>query len=94
MQKPNGVLDSLTRKKAQLEARIQALKAKEATQSRKDETRRKILIGSYVLEKHLKSNSFDKLLAELDQFLFKANDRLLFGLEPREESKQTAPQID
>lgn len=85
--KTNLTLDTLVKKKEQLEARIQNLKAKEAMQQRKDETRRKILVGSYILDKHQKTGSLEKLFSELDKFLFKPYDRALFGFEPRKEEK-------
>lgn len=85
--KNNLTLDALVKKKEQLEARIQNIKAKEATQQRKDETRRKILIGSYILDKYQKAGSLEKLFLELDKFLFKPYDRELFGFEPRKEEK-------
>ncbi len=78
-------LDNLLKKQEQLAARIQALQAKEVTQQRKDETRRKILIGAYVLDKYEKLDSYEKLIEELDVFLFKKQDRSLFGLAAREE---------
>lgn len=81
--KRNLTLETLVKRKEQLEAKIQNLKAKEATQYRKDETRRKILVGSYILDKHDKEGTYEKLISELDKFLFKPYDRELFGLEPR-----------
>jgi large subunit ribosomal protein L7/L12 len=88
--KNNLTLDALIKKKEQLEARIQNIKAREAMQQRKDETRRKILVGSYILDKHQKAGSLEKLFSELDKFLFKPYDRELFGLEPRKEEKVPA----
>ncbi|MBN9289467.1 MAG: hypothetical protein BGO43_12055 [Gammaproteobacteria bacterium 39-13] len=79
----NLALETLVKKKEQLEARIQNIKAKEAAQYRKDETRRKILVGSYILDKHDKAGTLDTLFIELDKFLFKPYDRELFGLEPQ-----------
>lgn len=94
MTKENPILDGLIKRKEQLEARIQNLKAKEATQQRKDDTRRKILVGSYVIDKHLKAGNFDRLVSELDKFLFKTNDRALFGLASREEEKSATSKLE
>jgi large subunit ribosomal protein L7/L12 len=47
-------LDQLTRKREELNAQIQALKAKENQKRRKEDTKRKILIGGVVM-KMLKS---------------------------------------
>ncbi len=87
-------LEALMKKRAQLDARIQNLKAKEASQQRKDDTRRKILVGSYILDKNQKSGTMEKIIQELDKFLSKPNDRALFGLTPREEKVpyQTQPE--
>ena len=85
--KSNLTLDTLVKKKEQLEARIQNMKAKEAMQQRKDETRRKILVGSYILDKNQKAGSLEKLLSELDKFLFKPYDRALFGFDARKDEK-------
>ncbi len=82
-----SVLEKLIEQKSQLEARIQSEKIKAASQHRKDETRRKILVGSYCLEKYMKSGSFEKLITELNSFLFKDSDRALFGLAPREQKE-------
>lgn len=85
--KTNLTLDTLVKKKEQLEARIQNMKAKEAMQQRKDETRRKILVGSYILDKHQKAGTIENLFTELDNFLFKPFDRALFGFDARKEEK-------
>jgi hypothetical protein len=86
-------LEALIKKRAQLDTRIQNLKAKEASQQRKDDTRRKILVGSYILDKYQKSGTMEKIIQELDKFLSKPNDRALFGLTPRDEKApyQTQP---
>jgi len=85
MSKTNIALESLLKRQEQIAARIESLKAKEATQQRKDDTRRKILIGAYILDKHDKADSMSSLIVELDRFLFKPNDRSLFGLPPKNE---------
>ena len=76
----NSALEALLKKQAMIEARIQLLKSKEAGQKRKDDSRKKILAGAYLLEKHEKAGTFEELLQELDGFLSRKNDRLLFGL--------------
>jgi len=77
-------LEGLRKQQSQIQARIQSLLAKEAIQARKDDTRRKILAGSYILERYEKARAYEKLVAELDLFLFRKHDRALFGLPPRE----------
>ncbi|MBS0286688.1 MAG: mobilization protein [Proteobacteria bacterium] len=87
-------LEALMKKRAQLDAKIQNIKAKEASQQRKDDTRRKILVGSYILDKYQKSGTMEKIIQELDKFLSKPNDRALFGLTPHDEKApyQTQPE--
>ena len=83
-------LEELRKKQSQIAARIQTLQTKEVHQKRKDDTRRKILAGSYILDKYEKSGMFERLVAELDKFLFKKHDRELFGLKVRETDKVAA----
>ena len=59
-------------------------KAKE--QERKDETRRKILIGAMCLQKMKSDDEFNhRVLAYLDKYLTEDRDRKLFNLVPRAE---------
>jgi membrane-bound lytic murein transglycosylase len=64
-------------------ARIARLKAKKRESTRKQDTRRKILAGSLLLER---IESDERIKAwferELDGFLTRDSDRKLFGLEP------------
>lgn len=76
-------LERLLKQKQQLEVRIKVLQTKTQRQSRKDDTRRKILAGAYLLNKCDSKNKMEELVQELDQFLFRPNDRNLFGLPPR-----------
>ena len=80
-QSGNHRLDSLTAKRDQLNAQIQAIRAREQAQKRKDDTRRKVLIGSVFLKMikdgEMKQEQLDRIL---DKHLDKTRDRLLFGL--------------
>ena len=78
----------LTQKRQQLNAQIQALKSKEAAQKRKEDTKRKILIGG-VLLKMLKTGEMpeDRLMQILDKHLDKDADRTLFDLPERPKTK-------
>ena len=82
-------LDKLTIKRQQLNAQIQALKAKESAQKRKKDTKRKVLIGSVVL-KMLDTGEMpeERLNQILDKHLIRDADRALFGLQPRQETKE------
>lgn len=77
-------LEQLQKRRDQLNAQIQAIKSREAQQARKQETRRKILVGAAVLDR-VKRGEWpeDRLLAMLDSFLEKPIDRSLFELPPR-----------
>ncbi|MDJ0718058.1 MAG: mobilization protein [Prochloraceae cyanobacterium] len=74
-------IKSLEEKKKQLEARIQKLKAQESAKKRKEDTRRKILLGALV--QHLILTGYwseSEIHKQLDKFLTKSIDRKLFGL--------------
>ncbi len=88
-------VQDLLKKKLQLQARIQMMQAKEETQKRKDDTRRKILVGAYIIDKHGRTDTIESLLEGLDMFLFRKGDRALFGLPAREEGDgdNTKPEL-
>jgi hypothetical protein len=71
-------LEQLKMRQVRLENRLHYLAAKQA---RRDETRRKILIGATILTK-IERGEFDqkKLEAMLDEALTRKDDRALFGL--------------
>ena len=69
----------------QLKAQQQALQAREkkklADQQRSDDTRRKILLGAYMLKKMGESDfEKQKILAELNEYLVEPRDRRLFEI--------------
>lgn len=84
---PKQTLESISKKKAHLTARLQLLTQKEVSQKRKVETRKKILAGAYILEKHEREGTMTAFVKELDAFLIRAHDRILFGLPNKEEVK-------
>jgi hypothetical protein len=78
MSKPN--LNKLLQQKAELEARIQQTKNREAMEERKRDTRRKILAGAYVIK--LADNDLKKLGRELiSAGMLEPRDYPLFGVE-------------
>jgi len=79
-------LQNLKKKQEQLKAKIQAVEAREKTKSRKQDTHRKILVGAYFLDKAAKENTMEALRKELDGFLTRDSDRVLFDL-PLKENK-------
>ena len=62
-------------------------KTKKKEQERKDDTRRKILLGSYLIKK-MQSNEAnkEKILTELIEYLTENRDRQLFDLPNIEEN--------
>ena len=81
-------LEQLLKKRSQLNAQIQQLRARDAAQKRKEDTRRKILLGALVMEMMEKGElDRDKLMKRLDGFLTREIDRKLFELPVLEERK-------
>ena len=85
-------LRTLEQKQAQINKQIQALKARDAAQERKNDTRRKVIIGG-VVQKLIKDGALPQ--AQLDKWLnltLKADrDRALFGLAPLAASPALSP---
>lgn len=77
-------LNQLTQKREQLNARIQALKAQENQKKRKEDTKKKILIGGVVM-KMISTGEMpqERLTQLLDKHLEKDADRALFELPVR-----------
>lgn len=73
--------ERLNQLKAQKQAVISREKAKQKEQERKDDTRRKILLGSYLLKQMENDTYKEKILTELSEYLTEKRDRELFNLE-------------
>ena len=73
-------LEKLKKQKEILDARIQQAESKLKVKERKEDTRRKILIGAFMMEKLKKEEKFDSMIQELDGFLMRNSDRKLFGM--------------
>ena len=73
--------EKLNQLKAQKQAALAREKAKQKVQERKNDTRRKILLGSYLIKK-MNDNEVnkEKILAELNEYLKENRDRALFEL--------------
>ena len=81
MQKGNR-LATLREQRDQLEAKIKKLQGQARAQERKQDTRRKILLGSYMLaEAGRQGRDLLALGKMLDSHLKRPSDRRLFGLE-------------
>jgi hypothetical protein len=89
----NPKLKQLMQKKDQIEARIKNIEAREKTKAKKEDTRRKILIGAFYMEQMEKSQEAkSKVLASLDKFLTRPLDRMLFGLDGSQSSHKREPE--
>lgn len=77
-------IEAQLEKLKQLKAQKQAIEARERTkqkeQQRKDDTRHKILLGSYLIKKMQNEANKEKILAELNEYLTENRDRQLFDL--------------
>lgn len=77
-------IEAQLEKLKQLKAQKQAIEARERTkqkeQQRKDDTRRKILLGSYLIKKMQNEANKEKILTELNEYLTEDRDRKLFNL--------------
>jgi septal ring factor EnvC (AmiA/AmiB activator) len=76
-------LKKLEERQSQLKSQIQKLRTKEATEDRKRDTRRKVVLGAVLMEM-VKSGEWtdDKLRGLLDRKLTRPRDRELFDLAP------------
>ena len=86
-------IEAQLEKLKQLKAQKQAIEAREKTkqkeQERKDDTRRKILLGSYLIKKmNANEANKEKILAELNEYLTEDRDRQLFNLLPIKEAHE------
>ncbi len=77
-------LQKLEARKAKIAAEISRIRGREAAQARKDDTRRKIIVGGLVWGMVQRGEVVDKngLLAALDKSLTRPQDRALFNLPP------------
>jgi hypothetical protein len=63
MNKPKSdTLERLKRQREIINARIQKAESRQKTNARKQDARRKILIGAYYLEQALKDDKYDELI--------------------------------
>jgi len=80
-------VEKLKRKQEVLKARIQLIEGREKSKEKKLMTRKKILIGSYFLEKYNKDNEIKKLIMIMDKYLIRESDRKVFGLDYDKENE-------
>ncbi|ENV35451.1 hypothetical protein [Acinetobacter gerneri] len=72
--------ERLKQLKAQKQAVLAREKKKITDQQRKDDTRRKILLGSLALKQMENEEKKTKILADLNEYLTEDRDKKLFGL--------------
>ena len=72
--------ERLKQLKAQKQAVLAREKKKISDQQRKEDTRRKILLGSYLLKKMEDEAEKQQILSELNEYLKEKRDRDLFNL--------------
>ena len=80
-------IEAQQKKLAQLKAQRQRIEARDRSRAqaatRKQDTRRKILAGAMLLDLMSKDANLQKqMLAKLESFLTREDDRALFGLQP------------
>ena len=82
--------EEIAQRKAQLQREMAKLTQAAAVKKRKNETRKKILVGSYYWERaQRKPDEMKKIIAALDMYLTRADDRALFGLPPAPSAPET-----
>ena len=90
-------LEKLRQKRAQLDAQIKDAEARARQQSRKDDTRRKIIVGALAIE-HMTTHpgsTFALKLAELiDTYVTKPSDRSLLNALLSNHASQARPNTD
>lgn len=75
------LLQELIKKQTAIKNRIAALESRKRTKDDKKLTRKKILIGAYILQKYKDDHAaFIQLNNDFDRFLTRQNDRKLFEL--------------
>jgi hypothetical protein len=79
-EKKAAQLAALIKQRKQIDARIQLKAAAQKNTERKEDTRRKILLGACVLEKGEELGVLDIIKSALDGYLTRALDRALFKL--------------
>ncbi len=86
LKRSTGTLQKLSEQLAKTRAKIERLQAAEETQRRKEDVRRKILVGAWLLQE-IEHGRFDPtiLLKGLNLYLTRNYDRLLFNLDAVDE---------
>ena len=78
MDKKISKIDALKIKRERLQAQIQKLEASEKSRERKQDTRRKILVGSYFIDKAKEEGEIESLYQLMEDYLKREGDKQLF----------------
>ncbi len=78
MEKKISKIDVLKIKRERLQAQIQKLEASEKSRERKQDTRRKILVGSYFIDKAKEEGGVESLYQLMGDYLKRESDKQLF----------------
>ena len=78
MDKKISKIDALKIKRERLQAQIQKLEASEKSRERKQDTRRKILVGSYFIDKAKEEGGVESLYQLMGDYLKRESDKQLF----------------
>ncbi len=82
----------LAAKQKSIEARLDALRARSKERARKDDTRRKVLVGAVILTESEQSEpAKQRLMTLLDKHLVRDIDRAVFGLPARAVAAPISP---
>jgi hypothetical protein len=81
-------LERLKEQRAKIDARIQASEARLKQSHRKQETRCKILIGSYYLDKAMKENTMNELKKLMAGYLTRESDKKLFDISEEQKAQE------
>jgi large subunit ribosomal protein L7/L12 len=88
-------LADLEERRAKLNVEIQRVRAREKKQRQRDDTRRKILLGSLLMSLVKRGDLSDELVQQrLDQHLTRPEDRKLFQLDVEESEGNQGNQGD
>jgi len=71
-------LDLLKKQREQLNAKILKLEASQKSKERKEDTRRKILVGHYFMEEAKKAGTLGDLFKKLSVYVTREIDKKLF----------------
>jgi len=83
----NSKIDKLKKQRGVINARIQKMEALETSRQRKRDTRRKILVGAYHLDKAKADNAMHEINKIMSSYLTRKSDRVLFDLSNKSEDK-------